>query len=216
MTAFASWSGGKDCMLALFRFLQGEDHKVEFLVNMCDIDGEYSRSHGLKKNLIKAQSESIGIPVIQQNTSAKDYEWNLKEVITRLKNQGVQQGVFGDIYLKEHRVWIERVCTEMNIEPIFPLWNNDTKLLLKEFIDLGFKALTVSIRETVLPQEWLGRSLDRPFFRDIVELEGIDPCAENGEYHTFVYDGPIFRNPVIFNKGSVTTRDQHNFLELMQ
>jgi uncharacterized protein (TIGR00290 family) len=216
MTAFASWSGGKDCMLALYRFQQSENHKIEFLVNMCDADGEHSRSHGLKKNLIKAQSESIGIPVIQQHTSAKEYEQNLKRVITQLKKQGVQQGVFGDIYLKEHRVWIERVCAEMNIEPVFPLWNDDTKMLLKEFIDLGFNALTVSIRENVLPPEWLGRPLDNAFYDDIVGLDGIDPCAENGEYHTFVYDGPIFNNPVIFKKGSVTSKERHHFLEIIQ
>jgi uncharacterized protein (TIGR00290 family) len=216
MTAFASWSGGKDCMLALYRFQLKENNKLEYLVNMCTADGEHSRSHGLKKNLIKEQSDCLGIPVIQQDTSTIHYEQNLKKVIKQLKNQGVHQGVFGDIYLEEHRVWIERVCAEMNIEPDFPLWNCETKLLLKEFIDLGFCALTVSIKEDALSPEWLGRTLDHAFFNEILKLDGVDPCAENGEYHTFVFDGPIFRNPVIFKKGRVTTRDHHHFLELIK
>lgn len=216
MTAFASWSGGKDCMLALYRYLQQENQGIGFLINMCDSDGEHSRSHGLKKELIKSQSESIGIPVIQQQTSSNEYEMNFKKVISRLKTQGVHIGIFGDIYLNEHRVWIERVCSEMNIEPKFPLWKFDTTHLLQEFIDCGFKALTVSVRSDKLSQEWLGRSLDYSFLNDIINLEDIDPCAENGEFHTFVYDGPIFRKPVEFIKGEISFREKHYFLELSQ
>ena len=216
MAAFASWSGGKDCMLALYRYLQQESQDVEFLVNMCDLDGERSRSHGLKKGLIKSQSDCIGIPVIQQKTSSEAYEVNFKKVISGLRNQGVHVGIFGDIYLNEHRVWVERVCHEMDIIPVFPLWKNDTRQLLQEFIDTGFKALTVSVRSDKLPQEWLGRSLDNSFLTDITSLEDVDPCAENGEYHTFVYGGPVFREPVEFIKGGISFRDKHFFLELSQ
>jgi uncharacterized protein (TIGR00290 family) len=214
MKAFASWSGGKDCMLALHRYLNKSSNEMSFLVNMCDADGEHSRSHGLKKTLIKAQSESMGVPLIQRDTDFIGYEARLKSVISELKDKGVSAGVFGDIYLKEHRIWIERVCSEMEIVPVFPLWENDTSLLLKEFIEEGFKAVTVSVRSDKLSKEWLGRDLDKQFFNDIVKLENIDPCAENGEYHTFVYDGPIFKSQVIFSKGGSALRDDHYFLEL--
>lgn len=215
MKAFASWSGGKDCMLATHRHLQEAGNQIVCLVNMCDQKGDLSRSHGLKKQLIQRQANAMGIPVIQQATSHQEYEKNFKNVILKLKEQGVDYGVFGDIYLKEHRVWIERVCSEMDIEPIFPLWNNDTLDLLKEFIHTGFKAITVSVRSEKLSEQWLGRIVDERFLTDISKMENIDPCAENGEYHTFVYDGPLFKTPVNFETGMTVFRDLHHFLELI-
>lgn len=214
MKVFASWSGGKDCMLALYRVLQEGAHEVESLVNMCDSDGEHSRSHGIRKQLIAAQAEQISISVIQEPTDFTGYEVCFKAVITDLKKKGVTAGVFGDIYLMEHRTWIERVCDELNITPLFPLWENDTKSLLNEFIDAGFGALTVAVNTDSLDESWLGRELDRAFYRDITSLEGIDPCAENGEYHSFVHAGPIFSQPVSFSKGEPYQRGNHIFLPL--
>jgi uncharacterized protein (TIGR00290 family) len=215
MKAFVSWSGGKDCMLALHRFLKNKDNEVSYLINMCENNSEHSRSHGIKKSLIKEQVCKIGIPIIQEKID-KSYEASLKKIIKQLKSKGITTGVFGDIYLEEHKTWIERVCAEMKIEAIFPLWGNNTSKLLKEFIEEGFKALTVSIRCDKLLVEWLGRELNTDFFKDIAKLEEIDPCAENGEYHSFVYDGPIFKSPVLFTKGEITTRDNHHFLELIE
>ena len=214
MTVFASWSGGKDCMLALYRFLQGKNNNIEFLVNMCDEAGVVSRSHGLNKRLIRNQAECIGISLVQKPTSGIAYEKNFKKVIAELKNKGISTGIFGDIYLKEHRVWIERVCNEMEIEPLFPLWGGNTTEILTEFIHTGFKALTVSVRTDKLSAEWVGRTLDQEFLTEISLLENIDPCAENGEYHTFVYDGPLFSESVKLERGDVTVRDNHYFLEL--
>lgn len=215
MRAFVSWSGGKDCMLALYRELKHMNLEISYLINMCDIDGEHSRSHGLKKSLIKQQAEAIGIPIIQAETDFNNYETNLKEVIQKLKIEGISAGIFGDIYLKVHRDWIERVCSDLDIATVFPLWGCDTSHLLKEFIDEGFKAFTVAVNSDKLGKEWLGRELNSYFYSEITKLNNIDPCAENGEYHTFVYDGPIFRYNVGFTKGPTSLRDNHFFLDLV-
>ena len=214
MKIFASWSGGKDCMLAVYRYLQTKGNEVAYLVNMCDTDGEHSRSHGIKKNFIRSQAKAMNIPIIQEATDFRGYETCFKEVINELKKDGVTAGIFGDIYLMEHRIWIERVCKELDVEPIFPLWENDTKLLLKEFIDVGFKALTVAVNTDKLNENWIGRNLDLSFFKEITAMENTDPCAENGEYHSFVYAGPIFSKPVKFEKGETYKKDNHIFLPL--
>jgi uncharacterized protein (TIGR00290 family) len=214
MKVFASWSGGKDCMLALYRHLQTKGNEVAYLVNMCDTDGEHSRSHGIKKSIIHSQAEAMNIPIIQEATDFSGYEARFKSVITELKTDGVTAGIFGDIYLVEHRTWIERVCKELDIEPIFPLWGNDTKKLLKEFINVGFKALTVAVNTDKLNENWIGRNLDLSFFDEITAMKNTDPCAENGEYHSFVYDGPVFSNPVKFTKGETYRKDNHIFLTL--
>ena len=215
MKVFASWSGGKDCMLAVYRLLQKEGMEIACLVNMCDIDGEYSRSHGIRKSFIQNQAAAMNIPILQEPTDIRGYETCFKSVINELKKEGITAGIFGDIYLLEHRVWIERVCNEMQIEPIFPLWENDTKTLLKEFIDTGFKALTVAVNTDKLDENWIGRELDLSFYNEITAMENIDPCAENGEYHSFVYSGPIFSHPVKFEKGKIHQKNNHVFLQLI-
>lgn len=182
---------------------------------MCEENGKHSRSHGIKSSLIREQADCLGLELIQQQTSSREYEKNFKSVVSQLKRSEVTKGIFGDIYLQEHRDWIERVCDEMNIDPVFPLWHNDTIDLLKEFIQEGFKALTVSVRSDMLGKEWLGRNLDGVFLDDILALGNIDACAENGEYHTFVYDGPTFSTPVEFKNGEVSKRDKLFFLELL-
>lgn len=214
MKAFVSWSGGKDCMLALHRFLKEPQNEVVSLVNMCDADSNLSRSHGLTQSIIAKQAACMGLRLTQKTTDRTNYEARFKEVIEQLKKEGVTAGVFGDIYLNEHRTWIERVCNELQIQPIFPIWTNDTPGLLNEFIEAGFKALTVSVHVDKLPQSWLGRKLDRTFFNEITTIPGIDPCAELGEYHTFVYDGPLFKSPVAFSTGQISTHDKHYFLKI--
>lgn len=214
MKAFVSWSGGKDCMLALYRFLKNNENEVACLVNMCDAETDYSCSHGLPKSIIVSQAEKLNIPLIQGYTDSKEYENAFKKIILDLSDQGISAGVFGDIYLMEHRTWIERVCSDMNIEAIFPLWGNNTSDLLHEFIKAGFKALTVSVHSQMLSQDWLGKELDQAFFNEITSLPKIDPCAENGEYHSFVYDGPLFSTPVPFIKGAINHHDNHYFLNI--
>jgi len=213
MKAFVSWSGGKDCMLAMHRFLKNQNNSVSHLVNMCENDNEYSRSHGIKKDFIKLQADSLGIKIIQEKIG-ESYEANFKKVISKLKSEGVTAGVFGDIYLEEHKVWIDGVCSDMEIEAVFPLWGNDTRKLLNEFISEEFKTMVVAIDNTKLSAEWLGRIIDHDFYKDIIKLGHIDACAEKGEYHSFVYDGPIFKSPISFATGKTYIKSRNTFIEL--
>lgn len=215
MKAFVSWSSGKDCMYALYRFLQNPENEVVCLLNMSDAGGEKSRSHGITNELICKQAEHLNLPLLQKPTQRDEYEKNFKNAILQLKQEkGITAGVFGDICLQEHRVWIERVCNEMQIKAVFPLWGVDTLQLVEEFIADGFKTITVAVRKNKLPQSFLGRLINRDFLVDITSLSGIDACGENGEYHTFVFDGQLFTSPVSFVKGEVFEDEKHWFLEL--
>ena len=215
MKVFSSWSGGKDCMLALYRMQQSGEHQISYLVNMCDAETDVSRSHGIKQALIVRQAKAMNIALIQQKTGREDYEQNFKSVILRLKEEGVAGGVFGDIYLWEHRNWIERVCNECGVEAIFPLWDNPVKELAAEIIHKGFKTLTVSVNAKNLTEDFLGRDYDSAFVAELAEKDGIDVCAELGEFHTFVYNGPNFQYQVPFEKGAVSFRNNHWFLEII-
>ena len=214
MNLFASWSGGKDCTLALYRILQQKEHEVPYLINMCDVDGHHSRSHGMHKEVIARQAAQLGIEILQPETDTASYESKFKKAIAQLKEKGVTGGVFGDIYLQVHRDWIERVCADMDIQPFFPLWENSSAQMIEEFVNAGFKTRVVAVNTRLLPKDWLGRIIDKQFISDILGLSGIDPCAENGEYHSFVYDGPLFKQPIQVSLGKEYFKDNHWFLEV--
>lgn len=215
LKAFVSWSGGKESTLAFYRAMKNGIQSV-CLINMLSEDGSYSRSHGINSELIKAQAEAIGIPIIQPKTTWESYEDNFKDTIMQLKNEGVEAGVFGDIDLQEHREWVERVCRETGIKAILPLWGEEREKLLMDFITSGFKAIVCSTNASFLGSEWLGREVDYKFIEDLKALGNIDLCGEKGEYHTFVYDGPIFREPVKFTKNKKVLRGKNWFLEIMK
>ncbi|WP_372776134.1 diphthine--ammonia ligase [Mangrovibacterium sp.] len=214
MNVFVSWSGGKDCMLALHRTLKGGSHRVLGLLNMCDRDTQLSRSHGLKKELLQRQAAAMGIRLIQQETDGKNYEKNFKAAIAELKNEGLEAGVFGDIYLMEHRTWIERVCHEMGIEALFPIWGDSTNELARELVIEGFRPLVVAVRNEPLPKTYLGRIFDAQMIAELEAMDGVDICAENGEFHSFVIDGPIFQHPVDMKTGEIYFENKHWYLSI--
>lgn len=214
MNVFVSWSGGKDCMLALHRTLKTGSHRVLGLLNMCDRDTNLSRSHGLKKELLQRQAAAMGIRLIQQETGGKDYEKDFKAAIADLKKEGLEAGVFGDIYLMEHRSWIERVCNEMGIEALFPIWGDTSNVLARELVSEGFKPLLVAVRKEPLPQSYLGRVFDAQMIAELEAMPGVDICAENGEFHSFVVDGPIFQQPVEVETGEQYFNNNHWYLPL--
>lgn len=164
--------------------------------------------------MIRKQAARLNIPLLQKATSRGDYEKNMKEAIARLKSEGVDAGVFGDICLQEHRTWIERVCGEAGVSAVFPLWDKSTSGLMEQFITERFKTIVVSVRKEKLPKSFLGRLIDNDFLTDIHTFPATDPCGENGEYHTFVFDGPLFAAPVLFEKGDITEDDKHWFLDI--
>ena len=215
MELFSSWSGGKDCMLALYRIQKTGTQQVKILLNMCDADSDFSRSHGIHSSMIVRQAEALGIELLQPKTDRSSYEQNFKAAILKLKEQGIAGGVFGDIYLWEHRHWIERVCNDCGVEAIFPLWDNPVSEIAAEIISEGFKTLIVSVNAKQLTKDFLGKVYDSAFVEELSQIEGVDVCAELGEFHTFVYDGPNFQHPVSFQKGAESFRDNHWFLEII-
>ncbi|MDP2928027.1 MAG: diphthine--ammonia ligase [Candidatus Omnitrophota bacterium] len=212
--AFVSWSGGKDSTLAYYNAIKNDKVKVAYLLNMLSENGTHSRSHHLSVAMLKAQAEAMGIPIMQRQATWGGYEEEFKKALTFFKKEGVQAGVFGDIDVQEHRDWVERVCSESGLNAILPLWQRSRESLMGEFIACGFKAVIVAVKLECMGSEWLGRQLDAEFVRDIKRLPQVDLCGENGEYHTFVYDGPIFKKPVEFTTGEKVLKDNHWFLNL--
>ncbi|HEA46884.1 MAG TPA: diphthine--ammonia ligase, partial [bacterium] len=170
---------------------------------------------GLDSSLLRAQSDAMGVPIIQRKTTWENYEAVFKEAVSELRKEGIEIGIFGDIDMQEHRDWVERVCKEVKIKPLLPLWKEDREKLLKEFIRTGFKAIVVATKADLLGKEWLGRQIDEEFIKDLKRLGNIDLCGEKGEYHTFVFDGPIFKRPVKFAVNRKIFRDRHWFLEVI-
>lgn len=215
MKAISLWSGGKDSCLAFWK-AKSQGYQVTSLVNFTSPDAKNSLSHGLPAMIIQKQAESTGIPFLQKPMSGENYERDFIALILKLKeNEGIGGIVFGDIYLQEHKDWIDKVCKQTGVEPVMPLWGQDTSALVNEFIDDGFRAIIVSARKDLLSHEWLGREIDAELIKNLKEKGNIDLCGEKGEFHTFVYDGPIFEKPVKFTSGRTILKDNYWFLELI-
>ncbi len=235
---FVSWSGGKDSALACYNAMKNGEIRVAYLLNMLSENGTHSRSHHLSVLALRLQAETMGIPIAQRQAAWQGYEEEFKKALAVFKEEGVQAGVFGDIDVQEHRDWVERVCSESGLNAILPLWQRSRESLMDEFIAAGFKAIIVAVnpvrnrlpKATVVIEnknisngvklecmgsEWLGKQLDRQFVEDMKRLPQVDLCGENGEYHTFVYDGPIFEKPVEFTIGKKILKDKHWFLEIL-
>lgn len=215
MNAFISWSGGKDCMLALYLASKNNlIHKDVILLNMCDKTGKMSRSHGLSSNILEAQAECMVAELLQQPIGENGYEDSFKNAISTLKSQGIQYGVFGDIYLESHREWIERVCNDIEIKPLFPLWGMTSQEVVEKLIEEGFKCKIVSVRKEMLDATWLGTNLTHESLTKLCSLKGIDPCGEHGEYHTLVWDGPLFSAPLQINEEGIIETSKHYMLNI--
>lgn len=213
---FVSWSGGKDSCLACY-WAKARGLIVSYLANTVTEDGGRSCSHGLRADMIQAQSQAMGIPVLQQRTTWNTYEMEFKKMALALKKKGVTGGVFGDIDFEPHREWVERVCGEVGVKPYLPLWGDSQHRLLREFVDLGFEAIVVATKSELLGEEWLGRKVDVDFVREIEEMgktKAITPCGEAGEYHTLVTDGPLFRERIEILEANRMLRDGNWFLDI--
>ena len=192
-----SWSGGKDCCLALYKALQ-KGLEVSCLLNFVSRD-ERCMGHGISSKLIAAQSEATGIPLLQKEVTWDTYEEGFKEAARELKRMGIDGIVFGDIDIVEHIDWVIRVCNEVGVLYMEPLWRLDRVRILKEFVGLGFEAIVVSTRADIFGSEWLGKKVNEAFINDLLRLRekrDFDVCGELGEYHTLVTDGPIFKKRV--------------------
>lgn len=191
-----SWSGGKDCCLALYRILQ-ENKNVACLVSMVSKKDARNHAHGIKLEILKSQAKALGLPLVLVD-SAGGYELSLVNALTQLKEQhGIEEVVFGSLYAEEDRKWNEEVAYKAGMEPLFPGWitQEDSTNLLEEFISLGFSAVVCRASEKHFDQSWAGKLLDSRFTKEIQQHD-VCPMGELGEYHTFVLDGPIFEKRV--------------------
>lgn len=198
--AFFSWSGGKDSMLALHRALDA-GVQVEALLAMYDETGERSRSHAISRELMAAQAAALGIPLVMRSASWRDYEAVFVDQLRQFAAQGLTHGVFGDIDLQPHRDWEEKVCSSAGISALLPLWQQDRRALAQQVIDLGFRARVVCVDARWLDASFCGAEYDEAFLARLPA--GVDACGENGEFHTFVFDGPRFVQPVAHRVAAV-------------
>ena len=203
-SAAVSWSGGKDCCLAL-HCARAAGLEVRFLLAMFDETGERTRSHAIPRDLMAAQAEALGLELMGPSASWADYETVFVGALEELKGRGVDTIVFGDIDLAPHREWEEGVCAKAGVTPHLPLWLEERTALALEILALGFRPLVVCADDRWLTADFAGRPYDADFLASLPQ--GVDACGENGEFHTFVVDGPGFRHAVPVRITAVETRD---------
>lgn len=207
--AIFNWSGGKDSSLSLYHIRQQQEYDIQWLLT--SVNQEYNRvsMHGVRMDLLKAQAESIGLPLFPlmfpEKISMEMYDETLTVTCRSFVGQGITYSIFGDIFLEDLRQYREAQLNKVNMQAVFPIWKRPTPELAREFIDLGFKAIIVCVDEKHLPQSFAGREYNQNFLKDLPQ--NIDPCGENGEFHTFVYAGPIFKEPLSIERGEIVYRE---------
>ena len=218
MKVIASWSGGKDSCFACYKAL-AEGYEVSYLVNFISREFRRVSFHGTRAHLISRQAQAIGIPLVQYPVppDMSLYEQTFKKGVSVLKRKGIEGMVFGDIYLQEHKDWIERVCGELGITPLLPLWGMASERVLSDFIEAGFEAVIISAKADIFDEKWLGQRIDHSSLFGLKKLEEekrLDVCGEQGEYHTLVVDGPLFRKRVQVTYGARVQRNGYWFLDI--
>lgn len=198
-----NWSGGKDSALALYHILGEREYDIKSLVTTINTEKERISMHGVRKVLLEQQAKSIGLPLHQvllpEAPNMEEYNEQMKSMLEEFKGQGISHSIFGDIFLEDLKNYRDEKLSQVGMTGYYPLWEIDTYKLFNEFITLGFRAVIVCTNAKYLDESFLGRELDHDFLNTLPA--NVDPCGENGEYHTFVFDGPIFDKPIEFTKG---------------
>lgn len=199
--------------MALHKLLKDKNHSVDHLLTTVNAHHNRVSMHGVRRELLQQQLSAIGIHhstvELPELASDKEYEALMLQTVNRLKDAGFTHAAFGDIFLEDLRKYREQQLQPHHITAVFPLWKQDTRALMEAFIEQGFKAIVVCVNASLLPETFAGRMLDRDFINDLPA--GIDPCGENGEFHTFCFDGPVFKQPVPFSKGETVYKEYpHN------
>ncbi len=213
-----SWSGGKDCALALHEILLSRQYQVAGLLTTITGNNDRLDMHDIRYSLLERQAESLGFPLemvsISSHTSNADYEPSLVQTLRKYKESGVTSVVFGDIFREDLKKYRQLNLARLRLKGIFPLWKRDSFQIMESFITLGFKAVVVSINTHALDGHFVGRIIDWKFLFDFPKTA--DVCGEHGEYHTFVYDGPIFKQAISYEVGETFLRDNHfNYCDLI-
>ncbi|MBN1366958.1 MAG: diphthine--ammonia ligase [Dehalococcoidales bacterium] len=216
MKVFVSWSGGKDCSYARY-LAENSGLEVKYLLNMVSEDGKLSWSHNMPAEILEAQAQAMGVPLIMHRTDQANYEAEYKKAIGLLKKQGITGGVFGDIDFEPHREWVTRVCNDSGVEPMLPLWGLSQDKIMADFVATGHKAMVVVTKAELMGEEWLGRIVDESFIRDLSELrqmKNITACGEAGEYHSLVINGPLFKKKMVIQETSKSLREGYWLLDI--
>ncbi|MBD0332982.1 MAG: diphthine--ammonia ligase [Chitinophagaceae bacterium] len=203
-----NWSGGKDSALCLFRAQLSNQYNITQLLTTVNTVHDRISMHGVRRTLLEAQARSLGIPLktieLPEQPGMAEYEKCMTEAVQQLKNDGCTHSVFGDIFLEDLKAYREKKLAELDIRCVFPLWKINTRELIKEFVESGFKSIIVCVNEKYLDKSFCGRMIDHSFIQDLPD--NVDPCGENGEYHSFVFEGPIFKDKIEFSKGEIVYR----------
>lgn len=201
-----NWSSGKDAALAYHLLRQSPTHKVTTLLTTVNAELTRVVMHGIREELLDAQADAMCMPLkkIYLPAAPDDitYKTAMHQALTQLKEEGIQASAFGDIFLEDLKNYREQQLATVGLEAVFPLWKHDTRLLISELEDAGIEATVVCINGALLDQSFLGRKIDRSFLNDLPE--NVDPCGENGEFHTFVYNAPYFKHPISIKQGDIT------------
>jgi len=212
-----SWSGGKDCSLVLYRILQGKTYEVLGLLTTVSENSNRVSMHGVCSSLLEQQAQSLELNLekvfIPKNFSQKEYEKRMLNMLTKYQKIDVSSIVIGDIYLEDVRKSREENLSKIGMKGVFPLWKEDTKKLAREFIDLGFKAIVTCVDSRLISKKFVGREFDKQFLKELPS--NTDPSGENGEFHTFVFDGPIFEEKIRFVRGEIVLRNSLCFCDLL-
>jgi len=208
-----AWSGGKDSAMALNELKKNRNYEVSALLTTVTEGYDRISMHGVRKILLEEQAKSLGLPLekiyITKSSSNEEYETRMKDSLTRYQGMGVSSAAFGDIFLEDLKKYREDNLSKVGMKGIFPIWKRNSAELARTFIELGFKAIITCIDSKVLDKTFVGRVFDKQFLSELPK--DVDPCGENGEFHSFVFDGPIFSKPVECVKGEVVLRDDRYY-----
>jgi uncharacterized protein (TIGR00290 family) len=211
------WSGGKDSAMALHALLQRPEVRVAALLTTVTDTFDRISMHGVRRELLVQQVQSIGLPLHEVHIPPQCvnpiYEARMEEALRIHYAEGVRTVAFGDIFLEDLRAYREKNLARIGMTALFPIWKRDTRELIRSFHAARFRAIAACIDPKKLDRSFAGRELDDSFFRDLPAE--VDPCGENGEFHTFVFDGPIFRNPIPVRAGEVVQRDSFIYCDLL-
>lgn len=209
---YFNWSSGKDASLALYYLKKDNILHVDKLLTSINAYHNRVSMHGLRRELLEQQAQSIGLPLLTielpKEPTMEEYNSLMSKTVKSLKSEGYSNCGFGDINLEDLRIYREERLKLHDIKCHFPLWKKDTKTIVSEFIKLGFKAIVVCIKSELLDKSFVGREIDEDFINALPS--NVDPCGENGEFHTFCYDGPIYRTPIKFYIGEKVFREYKN------
>ena len=201
--AIFCWSGGKDSAYCLYKVLTDKLFDVEYLLTTVNNKFKRISMHGVREELLDTQAKSIGIPLLKAGVvegTNNEYEKQMGKILLKAKSEGIDNVIYGDIFLEDLRTYRENNLSKIGMKGIFPLWKMDTRNIINDFIKHQFKSVICCTNDGYLDQEWLGKEIDKSFIEQLPI--NIDPCGENGEFHSFCYDGPLFKERINFKIGS--------------